>query len=186
VEVARQLIPAMAPYFDRPFALFGHSMGALIAYEVARQLHHAHGRAPGCLLLSGRRAPSLPEPDPLLHTLACDQEFLSAIRSRYNNLPDILFEDKEVQELYLPVLRADFTLVETYRPPYGTPLPCPIFAFGGEEDTRATADGLTAWRDLTDSEFEMSMLPGGHFYLKDDPKPLLDLIARRLHSAMTG
>lgn len=175
-DLARELIPAMLPYLDRPFAFFGHSMGALIAYEAACQLHHVHRYGPTCLMVSGRRSPLLPEPDPLLHALTCDQTFLRAIRSRYNNLPDILFEDREIQELYLPLLRADFTLVETYQHMQRTPLPCPIFAFGGEDDTRASGDALKAWRDLTSGEFDTRMFPSGHFYFKDHLKPLLDAI----------
>jgi medium-chain acyl-[acyl-carrier-protein] hydrolase len=179
-ELVRHLIPAILPALDRPFALFGHSMGALIAYEVAQQLHHLHRRVPTCLLVSGRRAPLLPEPDTLLHTVTGDHAFLSELRTRYNNLPDILFEDTEIQELYLPLLRADFTLVETYRPVQTTPLPCPIFAFGGEDDARASGDALMAWRELTESDFDIRQFPGGHFYFKDHIRPLLDSIARHL------
>lgn len=183
-NLARELIPAMLPYLDRPFALFGHSMGALIAYEVAWQIHHLHRRAPSCLLVAGRRAPFLPEPEALLHTVACDQAFLSKIRARYDNLPDVLFEDREVRDLYLPLLRADFTLVETYQPAQGAPLPCPIFAFGGEEDTRASGDSLLAWRELTGSDFDLHMFPSGHFFFKDHLGPLLDIVARHLHRSV--
>lgn len=183
-DLAREMIPAILPNLDHPFAFFGHSMGALIAFELAWQLTHVHGRVPNCLLVSGRRSPTLPEPDPLLHTLASDQTFLQAIRARYNNLPDILFADREIRDLYLPLLRADFTLAETYQPAHHTPLPCPIFAFGGEEDTRASGDALKAWRDLTSGEFAVHMFPGGHFYFKDHLAPLLDAVARRLHRSV--
>ena len=173
------LLPVILPSLDRPFALFGHSMGTLIAYELAQQLQQ-HGRTPTHLFLSGRRSPVLPEPDELLHTLPSDEQFLHELQQRYNNLPAVLFEDKELRELFLPLLRADFTLVETYDNPTPILLSCPLVTFGGREDRRATEAQLRAWQTLTVADFALHCFPGGHFYLNEQVQPLLATIAHYL------
>lgn len=174
------LLPILLPYLDRPFALFGHSMGTLIAYELAQQLQHQHRQTPTHLLISGRRSPVLPDPDAPLHTLPSDEEFLHELQRRYNNLPALLFEDQELRELFLPLLRADFTLVETYENPTPIMLSCPLITFGGREDQRATEAQLRAWQPLTAAEFALHCFPGGHFYLNEQVQPLLATITRYL------
>ncbi len=180
VPLVGALLPILLPYLDRPFALFGHSMGTLIAYELAQQLQQQHRRIPTHLFVSGRRSPLLPDPDVLLHTLPSDEQFLHELQLRYNNLPTVLFEDKELRELFLPLLRADFTLVETYDNPTPIRLACPLIAFGGREDQRATEAQLCAWQSLTAAEFALHCFPGGHFYLNEQVQPLLATITRYL------
>ncbi len=114
VDLVAALLPNLLPVLDKPFALFGHSMGALIAYEVARQLQQ-HRQIPTHLLVSGRRAPVLPEPEALPHTLPSDEAFLRELHRRYHNIPTVLFEETELRALFVPLLRADLTLVETYQ-----------------------------------------------------------------------
>ena len=114
VEGVQTLLPNLLPSLDKPFALFGHSMGALIAYELAQQLQ-SYGQTPTHLLVSGRRAPMLPEPEALIHTLPSSAAFLNALQRRYNNLPALIFDDAELRELFVPLLRADLMLVETYQ-----------------------------------------------------------------------
>ncbi|MEZ4868210.1 MAG: alpha/beta fold hydrolase [Caldilineaceae bacterium] len=171
--LVQALLPNLLPYLDRPFALFGHSMGSLIAYAVAQQLHQFYGQTPISLLVSGRRAPFLPEPEGLLHTLANDERFLTELQQRYNNIPAVIFQDAELRELFVPLLRADLTLVETYQATAQRPLPCPIYAFGGEHDSRASYAELSAWRELTQSDFDLHLFPGDHFYLNEQQQPLL-------------
>ncbi|MCB0065092.1 MAG: thioesterase [Caldilineaceae bacterium] len=175
--LVQALVPNLVPYLDKPFALFGHSMGSLIAYELAQLLHQEFQRIPTHLLVSGRRAPFLPDPDPLLHALPTDQLFLTALQRRYNNIPAVIFEDAELRDLFVPLLRADFTLVETYQHQERAPLPCPIVAFGGNADVRATEAELRAWQPLTQNTFELHLFPGGHFYLNDQVQPLLAQLA---------
>jgi medium-chain acyl-[acyl-carrier-protein] hydrolase len=180
VALAGALIPVLQPYFDKPFALFGHSMGSVIAYEVARQLYQQSGQTPTQLLVSGRRAPFLPDQEPPLHTLPGDDEFLAALQRRYQNLPALILHDAELRALFAPLLRADLTLVETYRCDDPSPLPCPLIALGGEADSRATLADLQAWRKLTHGEFALHLFPGGHFYLNEQTPALLAIIGRYL------
>lgn len=176
IELMQALMPNLLPALDKPFALFGHSMGSLIAYELAQQLQQ-HGQTPTHLFVSGRREPTLPEPETLLHTLPSDQAFLAELQRRYNNLPALLFTDAELQELFVPLLRADLTLVETYQYTERPALPCPLIALGGAADPRASQAELEAWQALTQADFELHRFPGGHFYLNEQGPTLLATLA---------
>ncbi|HRW10315.1 MAG TPA: alpha/beta fold hydrolase [Caldilineaceae bacterium] len=171
------LLPNLLPHLDRPFALFGHSMGSLIAYALAQQLQQQYQLTPTHLLVSGRRAPFLPAPESPLHTLTDDKAFLTEIQQRYKNLPAVIFADAELRGLFVPLLRADFALVERYRSQDEPPLACPIVAFGGEADPHATALDLQAWQQLTSRAFALHRLPGDHFYLNQEGPALVTLIA---------
>ena len=181
-DFVQVLMPNLLSYLDRPFAFFGHSMGTLIAYELTCQLWQQSGQLPTQLFVSGRRAPILPESDSLLHPIASDDAFLAELQQRYNNIPQIIFEDAEMKALFLPLLRADLTLVETYQYSERAKLPCPIIAFGGDDDTRAPQTELIAWQALTQADFALHMLPGGHFYLNEESQSLLQLLAGYLRS----
>lgn len=179
--LTRTLIPNLSSYLDKPFALFGHSMGALLAYETAQRLHRQQGPLPSHLFVSGRRAPFLPGSEAKLHTIPSDTEFLAALQRRYENLPDIIFQDAELRALFLPLLRADFQMTETYQSDSPKPLPCPLVAFGGDRDRLASRSELLAWQEMTDRDFALHLLPGGHFYLNQETVPLLRLLAGFLH-----
>lgn len=176
VELVRMLRLNLLPYLDKPFALFGHSMGALLAYEFAQQLQQ-HGHRPTHIVVSGRRAPTLPEPESLLHTLASDDEFLAELQRRYNNVPVMVREDPEMRDLFAPLLRADLTLVETYTCTTFTPLRCPLIACGGTSDPRVSLAELQAWQTLTQADFALHRFLGAHFYLNEQVQPLLATIA---------
>lgn len=170
------LVNALHAELDRPFALFGHSMGAIVAYELAQALTRL-GAPPTHLLISGRRAPGTAERYAPVHGAPTDDALLRAIQQRYGNLPELLLQDAELKAIYAPLLRADFTLVESYTPSTMTPLPCPITAFGGANDPIATEAELLAWRAVTQKDFALQLLPGGHFYLQEQSNPLLERIA---------
>ncbi len=164
-EIVARLLPRLEPELDRPFVFFGHSMGAVLAYETALALR-ARGRAlPEHLFVSGRRPPHLPDPLSPLAGLP-DDAFVAAINRRYGGIPSALLQHADVMALLLPALRADIHALEAHRPAQArAPLPCPITALGGEADAATPAEHLDAWRPLTAAAFTTRRYPGDHFYL---------------------
>ncbi|MEA2792145.1 MAG: hypothetical protein QOG73_4551 [Acetobacteraceae bacterium] len=171
------LVVALADYLDRPFAIFGHSMGAIIAHEFTRRLQ-ARGLAPRHLFVSGQRAPHIPLRRPRSFDLP-DPAFKNRLRE-LNGTPEEVLQDVELMELLLPRLRGDFELSETYTCAYDMPLSCPITAFGGAQDHEVSETDLAAWRHLTTSAFDIAVFPGGHFYLEQEGQTLRRRIAARL------
>ncbi|MDQ2695195.1 MAG: alpha/beta fold hydrolase [Pseudomonadota bacterium] len=176
--LAAALSQALLPYLDRPFALFGHSMGSIIAYELAQRLRAGHGLQPVHLLVSARRAPQLPYLDPPCHPLP-DPEFKARLRE-YNGTPAAVLDHPELMGLLLPLLRRDFELNETYVPSTLAPLDCPVTAFGGEADATVSLAHLDAWRQITRGPFRRRLLPGDHFYLQQHAPRLWQAIAEVL------
>lgn len=174
------LVPALAdavwPLLDREYVFFGHSMGALIAFELARELRRRRSGQPELLLVSGRKAPQIPDTDSTRYNLA-DAEFMASLQ-RLNGTPREVLEHKELMALMLPLLRADFELIETYKYENGDPLDCPITAFGGTLDLEASQDMLLPWKAQTVTEFALHMLRGDHFFLRS--AELLQLLSREL------
>ncbi len=171
---ARELLP----YFDKPFAFFGHSMGAIISFELAHRLRLEHSHEPVHLFVSGRRAPQIPEDEPPTYNLP-DDKFLDELRRLKGTPPEVL-EHEELMKLVLPVLRADFELIQTYRYSPRTPLECPLTVFGGLDDTEVTRESLELWREMTTGAFKLRMLPGDHFFLNTAQPLLLQILARDL------
>lgn len=161
---------AIFPYLRRPFILFGHSLGARIAFELGRTLRRKWDIQPCRLIVSGSRAPHIPEPKPLHHLP--DEEFIKELR-RFSGTPEALLQSKELMELFMPVLRADFTVDETYVYAVEAPLDYPISAFGGTNDPEANREELEAWACFTSSEFTLEMIEGDHFFLKTQRDVLL-------------
>ncbi len=168
---------AILPHLDKPFVCFGHSMGGLLAFELTHQLQR-QGQSPCHLFVSGCRAPQLPDPEPLIHTLP-DAEFLEELR-RLNGTPNAVLANQELMTLLLPTLRADFTVTKTYCYSLQPPLSCPITAFGGLQDSTVTYDSLTAWQSQTNAAFSLQMLPGDHFFLNSSQALLVQAIAAKL------
>jgi medium-chain acyl-[acyl-carrier-protein] hydrolase len=145
-----------------PFALFGHSMGALLAFELARRMPAAGPGAPVALIVCGHRAPHLPNRYPQLRDLGGD-ELVEELR-RLGGTPAEVFEQSELLELLLPLLRADFAVCESYEIAPGPPLCCPIIAFGGRGDRLVESWELEAWRQHTTGAFALRWLDGDHFF----------------------
>jgi len=162
------LAQALVPFLDEPFAFFGHSLGALVGFELVRRIRRQYGVHPVRLFVSAGRAPQIPHRGRPIHTLP-DKEFLMELR-RLNGTPSELLGHEELMEIMLPVLRADFAVYETYLYSTEPPLNCPISAYGGIQDHRVNESDLEAWRAQTNVSFSLRMFPGDHFFLK---QPLL-------------
>lgn len=156
------LVPELLPHCRTPFVFFGHSMGALIAFETARSLREAVGVLPLGLFFSACPAPQAGVHKPPIHGLP-DELFIEEIR-RLQGIPEQALASKELMELMLPTLRNDITLCETYRYVDETPLPCPITVFGGRNDESTRHEDLLAWEQQTTGIFTLRSLPGDHFF----------------------
>jgi len=175
-----EITSAMSGHLDKPYAIFGHSMGALLALDLARSLRSAGLPAPSYLFVSGRNATHVPMKHGSIHQMP-DDEFLEALATRYGGLPQEILETPELLELYLPILRADLTLLETHRYEALAPLDCPIAAFAGKDDRNVSAEGLDAWGEHTTAAFEMKWFAGDHFYLTGVSRTdLLQFLGERL------
>jgi medium-chain acyl-[acyl-carrier-protein] hydrolase len=161
------LADALAPFLDRPFAIFGHSMGALIGFELARLLESRQGRSPVRVFISGSRSPRSSFADANVHNLP-DEEFLDCLHRRYQAIPDAVRENRELAEIIMPALRADFELLETYRYVDGPGLKCPLVVYGGQSDDTVSREELEAWAGygVGEKAFRCRLFAGSHFFLR--------------------
>ncbi|MEV5387596.1 alpha/beta fold hydrolase [Streptomyces sp. NPDC052721] len=160
-ELAQGVFRALDEEDDTPLALFGHSMGALVGFELARLLESA-GRPPAVVFLSGRRGPSVHRIE-TVHK-GGDARLIDEVR-KLEGTDTALFQDKELLEMILPALRADYRAVETYQRAPGPRSKCPFVVLTGDADPRVTPDEARTWDQETDGPFELHVYPGGHFYL---------------------
>ena len=170
--------PALLPFFNKPFAFFGHSMGALILFELTRWLRRTKNPMPVHLFVSGRRAPQVPDRQPPSHNLP-EPEFIQRLRE-LNGTPQEVLDHPELMQLMLPLLRADFSVCETYEYQVELPLNCPIAAFGGLEDIEVPREDIEPWRTETTGSFSLHMLPGDHFFLHTSQRDVTRVIDQRL------
>lgn len=181
LSLAQAVNDGIVPHLDRPFVLFGHSMGALLGFEVLRRLQRKHGLKPLLFFAAGRNGAHVPEnkisynlPDPaLMHRL---QEL--------NGTPTELMEHPEFKVLMMPTLRADFAISETYTYTEAPPLDCPIVALGGIADPETTVEGLNAWRQHTTSPFKLRIFPGEHFFLNTARELMLQTMMEEINAAL--
>lgn len=171
VQAVRSAVLALA---DKPFFFFGHSLGALAAFELTRLLQAAGGAAPFHLVVSGMQAPPQPRRREPLHGLA-DAEFLQRI-GQYNGTPRELLQDAELMQLYLPLLRDDFTICETYVWRASAPLACPLTALGGSDDAEVALEDLRAWAGLAGSGYDEHVFDGDHFFIQPHKLRILELL----------
>ncbi len=176
-ELVSQIVAALPT--DLPFAFFGHSLGALVAYEVAQALQQDKRPSPYTLFVSGRSAPHLPVLSEKIAHLT-DDDFVVALQARYGAIPTVIRDNPKLLQIFLPTMRADFTLVETHCYQQTDKLTCPIVAFGGADDY-VTEERLVAWGELTSADLHHHIFPGGHFYLEEQRTALLDTLSRYLH-----
>lgn len=164
---------ALLPLLTVPYAFYGHSLGTLIGFEVARHLDRVHATRPMHFVGGAHRAPHLPNPHPEIRHLGNDQ-FVAEINRRYGGIPQLVLDNRELLELMLPALRADFTVYETYAYTDATPLGCPISMFGGTGDRFVAAAEVAAWQRHTSAGFQYTMLAGDHFFIQDHRGAVLE------------
>jgi medium-chain acyl-[acyl-carrier-protein] hydrolase len=176
------LYDGIASALDTPFMLLGHSMGALIAFELARALRRRQAPRPEHLIVCACHAPQLPLTQPILHSLP-DDEFIGALRT-LQGTPEAMLQHPDAMKMIGPGLRADLEVFETYRYEPAAPLDCPIQAFGGLADARATAGEIDAWRAQTTASFAAQHLPGGHFFLQQSGGLFVRLLSSLAYEAL--
>lgn len=184
-RVADAAAEAMADELDRPYALFGHSMGGLVAYELARRFRAAGLGEPVHLFVSGRRAPHMPSRRSAISHLP-DDEFVAEVERRYGGIPRQVREHRELMDLLLPTLRADLVAVEGYSPEADRPLSCPVTALGGVSDEETNLEELAGWSGYTTGRFSVQQFEGGHFFVQEKRESVLSLVSRELMSALEG
>jgi len=162
--LVRMVADALGPAMTCPFAFFGHSMGALIAFELARELRRQGRRMPQYLFASAHRAPQLENTSRQLHTLP-DGELIQEM-AEMNGTPAAILDNQEFMQLVLPIFRADLELCETYVYTDEYPLGCSISAFGGTKDPEVTWEHLISWQQQTCMTFTVRMFPGDHFFIQ--------------------
>jgi medium-chain acyl-[acyl-carrier-protein] hydrolase len=181
--VVRALAGELAPLLDRPFAFFGHSMGALLAFELARVLRQGGGPAPAHLYVSAHRAPDLPNRHPGISTLP-DAEFVARMDELAGPSPSAV-RSSELLLLLAPTTRADFELCEHYAYRPGEPLDTPVTCFTAVDDPQVDEAESAAWRRHTTGPFRLHRLTGGHLFVRDHAPAVLAHVAGGLRDAAT-
>ncbi len=173
------LTEVLWPWLDVPFAFFGHSMGALMAFELAREIRRRNGPKPIHLFVSGARAPHAVDHDPPIHHLP-DAEFVAELAARHNGIPHDVMENDELMELVLPLLRADFSMCEQYRHVDDEPLDCPISVYAGDGDAKVNYESLAGWSDHTRGGASIRVFPGDHFFVTRESSRVLEALSNEL------
>ncbi|MFG3252531.1 thioesterase II family protein [Streptomyces sp. NPDC048172] len=184
--LADRIHAAIRPRLNRPYAFFGHSMGAVVAFEVACRIAREEGAGPAGpahLFVSGRRAPSCVRHEELHR--AGRSAFVAEMRALGGTDPRVL-EDDTILDFVLPTVRADYEAVETYRFGSWEPLPYDVTALAGESDPKAAVEDVRAWSRHTRGTFGLHTYPGGHFYLDDHRSGVLDVVSSALTTAAPG
>jgi medium-chain acyl-[acyl-carrier-protein] hydrolase len=183
--IAAQVGPAVGDPDDPdvPYVLFGHSLGALLAFDISHRMI-ARGRPPALLAVAGRNGPSVPSSHRPVHRLS-DYEFADAMHA-LGGLPAALLQQPELMRMFLPIIRADLRLAELYIRPDVSRLSIPVVAFAGRQDPMTDAAGMLTWVTETTGVCELVFLDGGHFFLRSQEfeRQLADRLARPIDGAL--
>lgn len=164
---------AILPYFDRPYFFFGHSLGALVAFELTRSLQKNCKPLPECLFVAGKNPPHIRDQKFICHL--SDQEIIEEIK-KYNGIPAEILAETSLMNIFLPIFRADFEVLETYVYYKSLPLTCNLIALGGVEDPIVKAVNIEAWKIHTSGKFQSYLLTGDHFFIKSQQPEVLEII----------
>ena len=175
-SLTRELAVALRRILETPYVLFGHSMGGLIAFELVRHLRRAKLSMPMRLFISSARAPHLPDREPPLHHLP-DEQFLAHLAGQFGDAKDGALIDQELARALLPILRADFTVCETYQPSPERPLDLPLTVYGGRRDPMVVYSDLASWSAQTRRSFRLHLFSGDHFFFREERSDFLRLLA---------
>ncbi len=159
------LWPAVEPLTDVPFSIFGHSMGAAIAHELARKAAAASA-SPELLFLSSRRAPSVPPPHPPMYMLP-DAVFTERLQELYGPFPDALKRHPGLLKTFLPTMKADLELLDTFEPSNARDLDCSLVTIAAQADHAVLPETVLPWSQVTMADTEHIVVPGGHFHVRD-------------------
>ncbi len=162
-DLVQAIAARLDVFCDKPFAFYGHSFGGLLAFEVARRLRQIGMQVPQRLLVAASRPPHLPLALAPIHRLP-ESEFIETVQARYGGIPAAILEERDMLRMFLSAMRADFTAYELYRMEPEPRLPIAITAFAGEDDIVVTPASMKEWALHTNHEFELKVLPGGHFF----------------------
>jgi surfactin synthase thioesterase subunit len=176
-EVVDDLYVAMAPLLHKPYALYGHSMGAKVAYLIAQKIRKEGQRAPLHVFISGTDAPSVPSKNGPRHLLP-KEEFVAAVKD-LGGLPDEILKNDELLEYFEPILRADFRASETYTHVHATPLPTPFTVMVGDKEDMEDED-ILEWQSETSVPLKLYKFPGNHFFIYQNEKEIGKVIEASL------
>lgn len=177
--LVEQVADGIEPLLDQPFAVFGHSFGALVSFELCHELRSRGFPRPEHLFVSGRQAPHLTYPRAPIHQLG-DEAFSDEMR-RLNGTPEFVLSNPGLLAVAIGIVRADYTVCETYRFADGRPLlECPVTALGGTADPETTIDDVEGWARHTHGDFEARMIPGDHFFVHAQQPLVLAAVSDRL------
>lgn len=181
--LAEGVLAALEPHTGTPFAFFGHSLGGLLAYELTQRLLARGGPLPAHVFISAARAPHTALPREPLYDLP-DDELLARLRTM-GGTPQRVLDEPELMQLFLPLLRADFTIADTYRRPAEDPLlPVPVTTFEGAEDDEVNPEKIAAWSERVGGRHGHVRLPGDHFFLQTSRDRVLEVVERELLGAL--
>lgn len=176
------LLPALQTLFDRPVAFYGHSLGAIVAFEALRELRNSGIDKAAGLFVSGRRAPQLPLSHPA-YCLAPDEEFVGYLR-QMGGIPEAIISKEHWRNRLFPIIRSDLQVSDLYKYNFGPPLSCPITVFGGKSDSFVKPFEYIAWQKQTSSSFRLFTLEGGHFFTRPEQKIVVDAICDHMRSRL--
>ncbi|QOL15830.1 thioesterase II family protein [Dickeya dianthicola] len=182
-EIARRLADIMLPHLTMPWAVFGHSMGAVLALELLLALMEKQAPPPVLLAVSAHVSPQFHQPDPLS---SMSDDALCEILLEMGGTSKAMLTSPGIRKMILRAVRQDLELLIDWHPPMPQALPCAVSAFWGEEDNLVSRPAMQGWRSWTQREFSDEVFPGGHFYFSDDPRPLVERLLARIRRALAS